>query len=130
MTNFDIVLIDDLRGFVKPQDDALVIRTLPEALDWLAKLSPVDTIGQLWLDHDLGKGADGEIMEIIPFVNKLEELAYWDEAPQIKEILIHTSNGVGARKMIDALSRFYKLTRIPQADLDSYLIQVIDVDQD
>lgn len=123
MTNFGIVLIDDLRSFVKPQPDALVLRTLPAALEWLKTLTVHDTIEQLWLDHDLGEDENGEVMEIIPFVNQLEEIAYFRNAPVIDEIIIHTSNGVGARKMIAALDRFFLLTRLEQADLETYLIQ-------
>ena len=123
MANFGIVLIDDLRSFVKPQPDALVIRALPEAMEWLKNLSVHDTIEQLWLDHDLGEDANSDIMEIIPFVNQLEEMAYFKNAPVIDEIIIHTSNSVGAKKMIDALSRFFLVTRLEQAELATYLVQ-------
>lgn len=123
MTNFGIVLIDDLRSFVDSEVEAKVIRTLAESLEWLNTLSFNDTIEQLWLDHDLGEDTEGNVTEIIPFVNALEKMAYFKNAPIIDEIVIHTSNGVGATNISRALERFFKLSRLAQADLDTYLIQ-------
>jgi len=123
MAHYPVVLIDDLRSFVQQRDDALVLRTLDEALGWFETVEAKDTVGQLWLDHDLGKNEAGEIIEIIPFVAQLEERAYFGTAPEIGQVIVHSSNNQRGPKMVVPLSRYFAVQTIAQSDLDNYLVQ-------
>lgn len=123
MTHYPVVLIDDLRSFVQKRDDALVLRTLAEALSWFTDVKSEDTVGQLWLDHDLGKNDKGEIIEIIPFVAELEERAYFGTAPEIEQVIVHSSNNQRGPKMVVPLSRYFAVQTIAQSELDNYLVQ-------
>jgi len=111
MTRFDVVLIDDLRSF-KERKPATVIRTAAESLSWVETLSPEDSIGELWLDHDLGEDQFGIPTSIMPFVSKLEELAFFDKAPEIEKIWVHTSNPVGGKQIEQALGRFFNTSKV------------------
>ncbi len=115
MTYFPIVLIDDLRSFQQDQN-AVVIRTERESLTWLESLTVDDTIGELWLDHDLGEDEQGQVTSIMPFVNKLEELAFFEKAPEIEKIWIHTSNSVGGKNIELALGRFFRTRKVYAGD--------------
>jgi hypothetical protein len=115
MTHFDIVLIDDLRSFKNPVM-AHVLRTEKDGFEWLESLSSEDTVGELWLDHDLGEDESGNVTSIMSIVNKLEERAYFETAPQIDMIYIHTSNSVGGRSMEAALQRFFRTRKIYAGD--------------
>lgn len=112
-----IVLIDDERSFINPID-ALVIRNSADALVWLDTADPETHIDQLWLDHDLGL-VNGQKDSIIPLVRKLEELCVWDEAPQIAEVVVHTSNSIGGDEIVASLKNHYKVQRVFAGD---YLI--------
>lgn len=112
-----VVLIDDERSFISPID-ALVIRNSADALVWLDTTNPETHIDQLWLDHDLGL-VNGQKDSIIPFVRKLEELCVWDEAPQITEVVVHTSNSIGGDEIVASLKNHYKVQRVFAGD---YLI--------
>lgn len=127
MTHFDIVLIDDLRNFKEPAL-AHILRTEKAGFEWLESLTEEDTIGQLWLDHDLGKDDQGNITDIMSIVNKLEERAFFGSAPQIEHVLVHTSNGVGGKQIMDALGRFFRTTRIPEAEMKNYFRPLTDED--
>lgn len=115
MTNFHIVLIDDLRSF-REETPAHVIRTAAESTQWLDTLSVNDTIEQLWLDHDLGEDENGVPTDIMSFVNKLEEMTFFHKAPVIDEIIVHTSNSVGGKQIVAALERFYNVRRVYAGD--------------
>lgn len=115
MTNYGIVLIDDLRSFIEPTE-ALVIRTEKDALFWAIGLSPADVISELWLDHDLGEDSNGNVTSIMSVVAKLEELAFFDKAPEIHVIRIHTSNPVGGKQIEQALGRFFRTQRVYAGD--------------
>lgn len=115
MTDYSIVLIDDLRSF-KSDTDAKVIRTAIESVEWLTGLTADDLVKQLWLDHDLGEDAQGNVTSIMDFVQALEEAAFFERAPQIEEIIVHTSNSVGGRQIIAALERFFTVKRVYAGD--------------
>ncbi len=87
------VVIDDLRTHPLP---ARHLRTLNQALAWLSEHESCD---ELWLDHDLGLGADGQPETIRPFVRALEEAIFDGTAPAIGMIYVHTANPVGASFM-------------------------------
>lgn len=116
MTNYGVVVIDDLRSFrenLTPELRAdLVLRTEKDALAWAMSLTAADTITQLWFDHDLGEDEDGRVTSTIPIVNHIEKLAFFDEAPEIHQILVHTSNTVGGNAIVAALSRFFPTVRV------------------
>lgn len=119
--HYPLVLIDDLRCFLPSVNasHALVIRTLDEAMEWLDGLSEDDTISQLWLDHDLGE-VNGEPVEIMPFINALEErLALDDRAPKIHQVIIHTSNVSGRSRIRAALNG--RVNRVDIAQDSDYL---------
>lgn len=105
-----VVLIDDERSFKDAPDDANVIRTVKAALEWLES-KELPEIDQLWLDHDLGE-IDGEVTDIMPFVKKLEEKAFFDEAPVIHMVIVHTSNPSGGDNIVAALKRFFRVERV------------------
>ena len=111
MTNFGIVLIDDLRSF-KEDVDATIIRTAAGSVEWLNTLSYNDTIESLWLDHDLGKDAQGQATDIRDFVKTLEEMAYFNNSPVIDTVFVHTSNSVGSRYIIAALEKYYNVEQV------------------
>lgn len=114
-----IVLIDDLRSFKDAQmmENAVVIRTIKDALTWLDASSGVH-VAQLWLDHDLGE-VDGVATDVMPFVNLLEErLALGKDAPHIDDAIVHTSNSVGRSRVIDALSG--RVGRVLSVDAGAY----------
>lgn len=103
-----IVLIDDERSFRDGNIDCIVMRNSFDAISWLESLNPNTIIRELWLDHDLGLTSEGETDTIMPFVLKLEEKAYFNEAPQINEIMVHTMNSTEVNRIIQALGRFFK----------------------
>ncbi len=109
MTHYPIVLVDDLRIFLQPVPaDAVVLRTLDEALAWLEGVTVEDEIGQLWLDHDLGKNDAGEIIEVKGFVRELEERRFYGTAPAIDQVFVHTSNPEGRRWILPAFQGHYR----------------------
>lgn len=115
MTHFDIVLIDDLRHFKRPVM-AHILRTEKAGFEWLESLTVDDSVGTLFLDHDLGKDEAGKVTDVMSIVNKLEERAYFETAPQIDLIYVHTSNSVGGNKIEAALQRFFHTRRIYAGD--------------
>lgn len=102
--NYSTVVIDDLRNFREPRP-ALMLRTSADALSWL-QAHKGDSIGELWLDHDLGMTPDGIADTTMPVVDWLCEQAFNDEPLDIKQIWIHTSNPVGARTIAAVLERY------------------------
>lgn len=108
-----IILIDDERSFINSNGER-VIRTLHEAIEWLES-SPTEIVEQLWLDHDLGL-YENEVTEIIPFVNLLEEKAYFGQAPTINTIIVHTSNSIGGNRIVSALDRYFNVKRVYAGD--------------
>lgn len=112
MSNYGNVLIDDLRSFIVEPAETLAIRTAREAEAFLATLTSDDVIGTLWLDHDLGLDERGHATDVMGFVRALEE-RFWDgSAPRIGNVVIHTSNPVGARNIEAALGRNVRCRRI------------------
>jgi len=75
----------------------------------------IDTIDELWLDHDLG-GDD----TIRPFVLMIEEMFHEGHLPPIGKIMIHTSNPAGRKWMMQGLDRI--LAGVVVADPNPFLI--------
>lgn len=113
-----IVLIDDERDFIKPMPDAVIFRNSTEALDWLNSLDGTETIDQIWWDHDLGI-VNGEIDSTIPILRWFEEKCFFGEAPEIGQMIVHTSNNVGGREIFESMNRYYRTVRVFAGD---YLI--------
>ena len=102
------VVIDDLRTF---HFDARYLRTSTDAVAWLtAHHNDVGTIGQLWLDHDLG--GDDTITSVVDW---LCEQAVWDNPLPVDHIIIHTSNPPGAAMIERCLCRWYRTSRVDAA---------------
>jgi hypothetical protein len=100
----ELVIIDDLRTHTR---GGLHLRTSADALDWLDSHRG-DTIGELWLDHDLG-GDD----TIRPIVGALEERCFNRDPVPIDVIYVHTANPVGADMILRSrlLGENYRLVR-------------------
>lgn len=97
-----VVLIDDVRTF----KDGRSCRIARTAADGLALLRAVRSlpIDELWLDHDLGsERRTGRAFTVMPVVDELVRAATAVERYLIDEIVIHTSNPVGAVAMGRAL---------------------------
>lgn len=113
-----IVLIDDERDFISPPKDLVVFRTSSDALLWLTSMGGPQKIDQLWFDHDLGI-VNGEKDTTIPVLRWLEEQCFFDEAPEIGQVVVHTSNNVGGKEIFESMNRYYKTVRVSAGD---YLI--------
>jgi hypothetical protein len=104
-----ILVIDDLRNF-RDGRDAEYARTSAEGLDILEKNAPLD---ELWLDHDLGMLESGRPDTIMPVIDYLAGLAFDGRPYPVKRVVVHTSNPVGARQMVQSLQNYgYNVTRV------------------
>lgn len=113
-----IVLVDDERSFIDVPDNSVVLRNSADALTWLENLPENTVIEQLWFDHDLGL-VNGEKDSVIPFLRKLEEMCFFDTAPNIEQVIVHTSNPVGGKEIYDSMRRYFHTVRVQAGD---YLI--------
>lgn len=106
-----VLVVDDLRTF--PDRSAVYARTSGEAVAALNVIEAVGgTLAGLWLDHDLGLAADGSVDDIKPVVAWLEERAVHGRSVPIADVVIVTSNPVGAGMIDQALPRHYRVRRI------------------
>lgn len=123
--HINTLLIDDLRGF-KDDRDATVVRTAKDALELLVHQP---TVTDLWLDHDLGKGEDGRVADIMPVVDWLCQFAFeQDDLYPVDVIHVHTSNPSGGNQMVTSLRRYgYQVVR---ESAPNYLHQVVEVEDD
>lgn len=108
------LLIDDLRDFKEgavPEGVELTIaRTSAEALSAIRESR--DGFTKVFFDHDLG-GDD----TTRPVALHLEEMAFLGETYPIDEVIIHTSNSVGAQYLTASLERAYPLRSIFAGDI-------------
>lgn len=113
-----IVLIDDERSFLKKfeKEDTIVLRSSAKALEWLESIDSDTIIEQLWFDHDLGLTPEGEKDSTIPVLSKIEELCFFDNAPNIQEVIVHTSNNVGGDTIEKSMKRYFKTIRVFAGD--------------
>lgn len=96
------VLIDDLRSF-RDGRSCRIARTTKDGVALLRAVRSLH-IDDLWLDHDLGSDRrTGRAFTIMPVVEELVGAAEAGRAYAIDEIVIHTSNPVGAMAMWTAL---------------------------
>lgn len=112
-----IVLIDDERTF-KPSvldGDYLLFKTSAEAVSWLTSLDRETQIEQIWFDHDLGI-VEGQKDTVMPFVHQLEEMLFLATAPEIKQVVVHTSNNVGGDRIFYSMRRFFNTHRVFAGD--------------
>lgn len=113
-----IVLIDDERDFIDAPADVLVFRNSADTLRWLNSLDGSERIDQLWFDHDLGI-VEGDKDSTIPVLRWFEEKCFFGEAPEIGQVIVHTSNNVGGKEIFESMKRYYKTVRVFAGD---YLI--------
>lgn len=108
-----IVLIDDERTFKSSAttSDYILLKTSSEALEWLSSLDSNIVIDQLWFDHDLGM-VNGSKDTTIPVLAKLEEMCFLGIAPDIRSVIVHTSNLVGGNEIEKSLNRYFPVTRV------------------
>lgn len=112
-----IVLIDDERTF-KPavlDGEYLLFKTSAEALEWLESVDKDTQIDQLWFDHDLGI-VEGQKDTTIPVVQRLEEMLFFATAPEINQVIVHTSNNVGGDRIFDSMRRYFNTQRVFAGD--------------
>lgn len=129
-----ILLIDDLRNF-RPEVVSGVripiftVRTSEEALTWLDGFVQMNetndalVIDQLWLDHDLGMVPNrGQEVEdtTIPFVEELIRLHDAGKHVSVNSVLVHSSNPVGVRNIMNKLRAIYP--NITQVDAQQYFV--------
>jgi hypothetical protein len=100
MTTPDILVIDDLRTFAFA---AVYARTSREGLALLEERP----WREVWLDHDLGHGAD-----IKPVVRLLEERGSLGQPLDVGLICVHTSDPVEGDAMVAGLGRWYQVRRM------------------
>ena len=105
-----IVLIDDERDFIDAPADVLVFRNSADTLRWLNSLDGSERIDQLWFDHDLGI-VEGDKDSTIPVLRWFEEKCFFGEAPEIGQVIVHTSNNVGGKEIFESMKRYYKTVR-------------------
>lgn len=110
-----IVLIDDERMFKNVPENLVTLRNSEEALEWFNNLSKTDVIEQLWFDHDLGI-VDGVKDTTIPVLRWLEEKCFFNDAPKIQKVIVHTSNNVGGKEIVSSMSRYYSTVRVFAGD--------------
>jgi len=109
-TNTHILIVDDLRtptpDFQVPAGCDVHVATSSDAA--LAHLDRICATGQtlsaLYLDHDLGQTPDGRTLTIMPVVDFLVQQAFHTHAVPVDTIFVHTSNPVGRRNIMMALT--------------------------
>lgn len=110
MTNYPVLLIDDLRDFRSELTPSglTVARTSEAALNVLER-----RWGQIWLDHDLGLKSDGTEDTVMPVVERMCELAFNNRPVDVEVVLVHTSNPAGASTIQKALEAYgYRAIRV------------------
>ena len=133
-----ILLIDDLRSFRHEVVSGIEVpiftaRTSEEALTWLNGFIHMHgnttlPIDQLWLDHDLGmipnrgrtSGKEDIEDTTIPFVQELIKLHDEGNHVSINSVIVHSSNPVGVRNIMNKLRPIYP--NITQVDAQQYFI--------
>jgi len=112
-----VILVDDLRSFLDGRP-AGVARSSAAGVELLHR-HRWSRLDELWLDHDLG-----ESDTIWPVVELLERAAFEENPLDIRQILIHSANPAGARKMAQALERWaYPVRLVPGASEVGHLDQ-------
>jgi hypothetical protein len=110
-----VILVDDLRSFLDGRP-AEVARGSAAGIELLHRHRR-SRLDELWLDHDLGENDT-----IWPVVELLERAAFEEKPFDIGQILIHSANPAGARKMAQALERWaYPVRLVPGAPEVGYL---------
>jgi hypothetical protein len=112
-----IVLIDDERTFKKSviSEEYILLKTSGEAFLWLESLSENSRIDQLWFDHDLGM-VNGIKETVINFVRRLEVMCFEGNAPDIRQVIVHTSNSVGGDEIVNSMKRYFPTVRVSAKD--------------
>jgi hypothetical protein len=101
-----VLVIDDEKRFNFPDDwDVTYARTLRDGYEFLAAFGSLD---ELWLDHDLGDGDDGDTIR--PLALDLAEDAFNEMPYDVGEIVICSLNIVGQKWIESTLSRYYKVS--------------------
>jgi hypothetical protein len=96
-----VLLVDDVRRF-RDGRACVVARNPDEAIAALREAGP-DGISEVWLDHDLGRHADGRARDVMPVVAEIVDAASRGQRYEIGRILIHSSNPAGALAIRRAL---------------------------
>lgn len=112
------LLVDDTRTFT---DDGYAHRrahTSQEALDVLAELHTEDLfLDELWLDDDLGAGADGAPDSTIPVLDYLSQCAATGAPYPIGVVVVHTTDPSAAATLVTGLKQYgYRVRRVSAAD--------------
>lgn len=113
-----IIVIDDLRTFrpeIAEGKEVQYYRTYLEGdialMDAHERKVHID---QLWLDHDLGWDPVIRIFaDTLPIAETMAGLARSGDPVDVDQILIHSSNPSGARRLFATLSPFYDCQVLP-----------------
>lgn len=110
-----ILLIDDLRSFKDSRlaSVATVARTLDEGLEAIQSKS----WASVWLDHDLGLSSEGKPEDIMPIIDYVSKMAFFDSPVDVERFYVHTSNTVGGNAMMKSLNAYgYEAVRVNAVD--------------
>lgn len=107
-----VLVVDDLRTFPHLVG-AVYARTSMIAV---AMLDAIESVGgslhRLLLDHDLGLLHNGSVDDIRPVLDWLEERAVHGHPLPVGEVIVVSSNPVGAATIERALERHYRVRRV------------------
>lgn len=112
----NILLIDDLRIFRENPENGKVYtaRTSAEAIKLLTQ-HPDMNWDEIWFDHDLGLVEQKEDTTL-PVADHMAERAFFENPVNVKTVIIHTSNPVGARILTTTMERYGYQTKRVQAE--------------
>lgn len=102
-----ILVIDDDRT---PRFPAKVVRSSEEAIPLILN----EAWDEVWFDFDLS--GDDSALDVL---YAIEESAFYGQIPEIKQIVIHTSNPVGRKLLAQTLTKWYPITH---EDLNKFAI--------
>jgi len=120
---YRILVIDDQRifdpGKLSKASDLYVVHctTSDEGFVTLVTNQPWD---EVWLDHDLGLDSTQNGYEMV--MDVIDAIESEGAKLDVKQFWVHSMNPVGARRMVLALTRYFKVARIdptPYLDFDA-----------
>lgn len=112
------LLVDDSRTFTDGGYLHRRAHSSAEALEVLAELHTDNLfLDELWLDSDLGAGTDGETDSTLPVLDYLANCAAQGATYPVGTVVVHCSDPVAARTLIQGLKPYgYKIRRVAAKD--------------
>lgn len=116
-----ILVVDDLRFFkddvLKKLDgfDVVTAKNSVEALDLLK--ADDSHFYAIFLDHDLGEVDNVGVDSVMPVVDFMCMKSFENNPVNVDTVYVHTSNPVGGKQIISALSAYgYNVVRVSAGD--------------